>query len=168
VHQAVKALVCFSGRGAVVALPLSPATATTALVDVGGNYKHLGLMFTIGNLIKKEGMFSGDEYIKQRNVSFTFEDMTQGAAYWYVVLHFLIWGVERGLFSIPGLETTEDEDGASNLRRAEAQAIEMLRKCEADLPEERLPSNHFYGPVDAVDEETPSTPANVGPRPAIV
>ena len=83
----------------------------------------------------------------------SFHDMSQGAAFWYVVLEFFIWGVENVLFELPGLETTVDEHGLSNLMKVKTKATEMLAKCVAALPTDRLPENHFYQDRDADDGE---------------
>jgi hypothetical protein len=44
-------------------------------------------MFVVGNVMKRQEMFAAAG--PKSKVSITFQDMAQGAAYWFIVLDFL-------------------------------------------------------------------------------
>ena len=96
--------------------PKTTTSVNDALVELGGSYKHVAMIFMVGGVMSKIGMFSA-EHNKKTVISFT--DMTQGAAYWYLVLSFLIWGVENGKFST-NLQSRKRDQQAGVLREASA------------------------------------------------
>ncbi len=113
----MRALCAFVGKTVVLPSPSTTLSVSNALLEIGGNFKHVALMFTVGNAIKKKGVFSNG--LPGAKVFISFTDTTQGAVFWYIVRDFLVWGVEKNLFNLPGLETAEDDEWVSNLTKVQ-------------------------------------------------
>lgn len=122
----------------------------TALRVVGATFEHIAFVMMIGGVIRKEGMFISSQ--NDEKVSISFANKTQGAAYYYIIVYFLIWGVENNRFKVPGLEVEENAFGESNLAKVKVVALKMLQDCSAGLPEDRLPENHYYDGYDFSEE----------------
>ena len=60
-----------------------------------------------GNVIQKKDIF-----FTNNKASVSGSDMVQGAAYFYIVEQFLVYGVEAGEFTVPGLSDEHDLEEA--------------------------------------------------------
>lgn len=145
----------FKGEATAMLKPSSSTVATvaSALDSVGATWVHMALVTMIAGAVNKKGMFRLEPHEK---VVISSENMIQGSAFWYIVLHFLVWGVENHHFNVRGLEDVLDEQGSSNLTKVKHIAENMLARCTLRAPRNRSPEDHYYQGVECDEELEPS------------
>jgi hypothetical protein len=76
-------------------------------------------------------------------------DKVQGYAYWWIMEHFVLYGIQHSYFTYHGLETSHDGPGPTPFDRKKSVAATRLSQFKEALGEE-VPDleRYFFGPLD--------------------